>query len=80
VLVGGFTYKGSTDQADTLARNQKNAGHKVVGCRMEIEDASQRAAVLDLVRERFGQLDALVNNAAVFPARPWPRSPCRRWS
>jgi pteridine reductase len=65
-----FTYKSSADRATELERSLGVAGHDAVALPMDVEDASQRAAAVQLVRRRFGRLDALVNNAAIFPRTP----------
>src|SRR6476660_3238657 len=43
-------------------------GAAVLYCRGDISSADDRAAVVAAVRERFGRLDVLVNNAGVAPA------------
>jgi pteridine reductase len=65
-----FTYKSSVREAEELAHREGEAGHAVVPFRADVDDADQRAAALGLAIERFGRLDALVNNAAVFPRTP----------
>jgi NAD(P)-dependent dehydrogenase (short-subunit alcohol dehydrogenase family) len=42
-------------------------GAEVLYCRGDVSSADDRKAVVDAVRERFGRLDVLVNNAGVAP-------------
>ena len=40
---------------------------EVIYCRADVSDPEARGAMLDQVRDRFGRLDVLVNNAGVAP-------------
>jgi len=56
------TYKARPDAAETL---RALSGAEIVRC--DVADASDRAGLLQFVRERFGRLDLLVNNAGMAP-------------
>jgi NAD(P)-dependent dehydrogenase (short-subunit alcohol dehydrogenase family) len=43
-------------------------GAEVLYCRADVSDPQARAAMLDQVRDRFGRLNVLVNNAGVAPS------------
>lgn len=62
-----FTYRGSVEEARDLERALPGRAyaHPVA-----LEEPSSRDDLVAAVRERFGRLDALVNNAAVFPRTP----------
>ncbi len=45
----------------------RQTGVQVLYCRADVTDAAARARMLDAVRERFGRLNILVNNAGVAP-------------
>ena len=45
----------------------RGQGAEVLYCRADVTDAGARAAMLAQVRERFGRLNVLVNNAGVAP-------------
>ncbi|TWT87398.1 3-oxoacyl-[acyl-carrier-protein] reductase FabG [Pseudobythopirellula maris] len=52
--------------ADALAEIEA-AGAQALYCRADIGELEDHAPMLDAIRERFGRLDALVNNAGVAP-------------
>jgi NAD(P)-dependent dehydrogenase (short-subunit alcohol dehydrogenase family) len=52
--------------ADAVAALQKH-GAAVEYCQGNVGDAGDRAAMINSVRQRFGRLDVLVNNAGVAP-------------
>jgi NAD(P)-dependent dehydrogenase (short-subunit alcohol dehydrogenase family) len=56
------------DDAVMPALNElRNQGADVLYCRADVTDPEARARTLDAVKERFGQLNLLVNNAGVAP-------------
>jgi 3-oxoacyl-[acyl-carrier protein] reductase len=55
-----------TDVAANLAELEA-AGHHVLYCQGDVTSAADRAAVLNAVKEAFGGLNILVNNAGVAP-------------
>lgn len=55
------------DVADVIESLQAH-GRQVLYCPCDISDAAGRSAMLEQVRERFGRLDLLVNNAGVAPS------------
>lgn len=56
------TYRGRRDAAESLA---EATGAAII--QSDISSASDRQALLDFTRERFGRLDLLVNNAGMAP-------------
>jgi 3-oxoacyl-[acyl-carrier protein] reductase len=52
--------------ADTLAA-LRTRGVEVVYCQGNVAETTDRQAILDGVRKKFGRLDVLVNNAGVAP-------------
>lgn len=56
------------------------AGGTVVACPTDVTDEASVAALFALVKERFGRLDVLFNNAGVnAPAVPMDELPVERW-
>jgi 3-oxoacyl-[acyl-carrier protein] reductase len=61
--------------SEALARELSGAGFEALGLRTDVAD---EASVEDMARrtlERFGRIDILVNNAAIFATVPMSRSP-----
>jgi NAD(P)-dependent dehydrogenase (short-subunit alcohol dehydrogenase family) len=56
------TYKGRRDAAESL---RAETGAEIFQC--DVGSAADRRALLDFVRERFGRLDLLANNAGMAP-------------
>lgn len=54
-------------------------GTEVVGLAMDVTDPVSVRRVADAARDRWGRLDAWVNNAGVFPAVPLDRMPDSTW-
>lgn len=66
-----FTYRTSAAAARELEDALLARGHDAAACETDIDDARDRKLLVDRVLDRFGGLDALVNNAAVFPRTPF---------
>jgi NAD(P)-dependent dehydrogenase (short-subunit alcohol dehydrogenase family) len=58
--------RAEADVAETLDA-LRSQGVDVLYCRADVADAGDRAAMVGAIRDRFGQLDVLVNNAGVAP-------------
>jgi 3-oxoacyl-[acyl-carrier protein] reductase len=56
------TYRGRRDAAESL---QAETGVEICAC--DVGSAADRAALIQLARDRFGRLDLLVNNAGMAP-------------
>jgi 3-oxoacyl-[acyl-carrier protein] reductase len=54
------------DVATTLDELKK-LGTEVLYCQADIASAADRAKMVDAIRQKFGRLDALINNAGVAP-------------
>lgn len=65
-----FTYRGSAAQARELADELGAAGHACLPVSADLDRAEDRTSLVGATLERFGCLDALVNNASVFPRTP----------
>jgi NAD(P)-dependent dehydrogenase (short-subunit alcohol dehydrogenase family) len=55
------------DKAADAVQALQERGTEVIYCRGDVSITAERQAVLDAVRQRFGRLDVLVNNAGVAP-------------
>lgn len=65
-----LTYRSSAAAAAKLQESLAARGHETLTLQLELDDEAQRAAAVGATVAHFGRLDALVNNAAVFPRTP----------
>lgn len=65
-----FTYRRSAAAAAELRAELENRGMVAEALAADLRDAEARQQVLATVGERYGRLDALINNAAIFPRTP----------
>ena len=60
---------------EALAAELTAAGHEVAAIRGDVSSEADMKAAADLAVSRFGRIDVLVNNAAVFASVPMSRAP-----
>lgn len=63
---------GRRDEAEiagTLDELRASGGGRVLYCQADVSDAADRAEMISAIRDRFGRLDVLVNNAGVAPSK-----------
>ncbi len=65
-----FSYRSSATAARELVDSLTGAGRDVAAFAADLDEPGQRRRLVQAVEARFGGLDALVNNAAVFPRTP----------
>ena len=58
--------RNATQVADVVDALEKR-GAAILYCQGNVADAADRQAMIDAIRDRFGRLDVLVNNAGVAP-------------
>ncbi len=66
-----FTYRSSAPAALDLDRELRGRGVRALAIEADLDDHAARRRAVQQVGETFGGLDALVNNAAVFPRTPF---------
>lgn len=71
-----FTYRERAAEAESLVRE---LGDGVAAYRLDVADAGALPAAVDACLERFGALDVLVNNAAVFAENPFDGADYEAW-
>ena len=59
------------DAAETVASAIRAAGGRALAVVADVSQDTQVAAMMDRALAEFGTLDVLVNNAAIFPKRPF---------
>jgi len=60
---------------EALAAELTSEGYDVIASRTDVTSAEQTRATAELAISRFGRIDVLVNNAAVFASVPMSRAP-----
>jgi 3-oxoacyl-[acyl-carrier protein] reductase len=65
-----FTYHSRREVADTLCKEVQQQGGETMGFQQDVTDFEGAKAVLSAVRERFGRVDMLVNNAGITRDKP----------
>jgi 3-oxoacyl-[acyl-carrier protein] reductase len=58
-----------------VANELKAAGHEALGIRTDVADPDSVAQMARATVDRFGRIDVLVNNAAIFATVPMSRAP-----
>ena len=65
-----FSYRTSRSEAERLAAGLRAEGLEAHAFHADLDDPSARRELVAAVEERLGGLDALVNNAGIFPRTP----------
>jgi NAD(P)-dependent dehydrogenase (short-subunit alcohol dehydrogenase family) len=71
-----FTYRDRGAEADALCRE---LGDEVLAHRLDVADGDALPAAIDACLARFGALDVLVNNAAIFAENPFDGDDYAAW-
>jgi pteridine reductase len=66
-----FTYRTSAREAAALVRRLRNAGTDCLAIKVDLVSPAAPRRIVARIEHRFGRLDALVNNAAIFPRTPF---------
>jgi 3-oxoacyl-[acyl-carrier protein] reductase len=65
-----FTYHSNRAAAESLCQEVKEHGDETVGFRQDVTDFEGAKAVLREVKDRFGPIDMLINNAGITRDKP----------
>lgn len=65
-----FTYQTNREAANTLCKEAEEQRGEIVGFQRDVTDFEGAKAVLVAVKERFGRIDMLVNNAGITRDKP----------
>ncbi|MFB7875192.1 SDR family NAD(P)-dependent oxidoreductase [Nocardia sp. NPDC056064] len=66
-----LTYRHDETAAESVAADIEALGRRAVPIRADSADAAQVVAAVDRTARELGGLDVLVNNAGIFPAKPY---------
>ncbi len=72
-------YNRSRTDAEATARQIRALGVEAVAIQADLSEPQQIAEMFDAVAEKFGRLDVLVNNAAVFERTPIETLSAEQW-
>jgi len=72
-------YHSSHDEARAAAEELRSLGRRVELLQADLEDPRKIARMFDVMAEKFGCLDVLVNNAAVYDATPLDGFSVEQW-
>jgi 3-oxoacyl-[acyl-carrier protein] reductase len=61
----GFTYQTNREAANILCKEVEEQSGETIGLQQDVTDFEGAKAVLAAVKERFGRIDMLVNNAGI---------------
>jgi 3-oxoacyl-[acyl-carrier protein] reductase len=71
---------GRTQEAiDEVAERVRGGGGRALAVQCDVTDRSSVDAMAETVTRELGDIDVLVNNAAVYPGRPWTEVPEDEW-
>ena len=66
-------------EAERVAEQVSSTGARCIALEADVSDFSGTQAMVENVVEEFGGVDVLVNNAAIYPLRPWTEIEEQEW-
>jgi pteridine reductase len=75
-----FTFHASVKPARELVEELQGKGHRALAVEADLNHGGAPTALVGRVREELGGLDALVNNAAIFPRTPFEELTAARFA
>jgi pteridine reductase len=72
-------YRNSRSEAETVAEQILHSGGQAVCIQAELARVSEIERIFEEIEKRFGRLDILVNNAAIFSPTPVGRTQESQW-
>lgn len=67
------------DRLEALATELNGEGGRVAACALDVTDRESVAAFVETACDRFGRLDAIVNNAGLMPLSPLDALEVEQW-
>ena len=74
-----FTFNEHADAASAIVEELEKYGHKALAIQMAAEERPSVLEALELVRNRWGPVDILVNNAAIAQEKPFDTITDQDW-
>lgn len=72
-------YHDGEDRAAAVVEAIEKAGGRAVALQADVAEAAQARALVESAIERFGRVDALVNNAGIMPETPFLEIDLEEW-
>jgi NAD(P)-dependent dehydrogenase (short-subunit alcohol dehydrogenase family) len=69
----------SREKAEEMAARVSSTGARCIGIEADVSDKRSVEAMTKQVAEELGSVDVLVNNAAIYPRRPWTEIEEEEW-
>ena len=66
-------------EAERVAEQVSSTGARCIALEADVSDLPGTRAMVENVVEEFGGVDVLVNNAAIYPLRPWTEIEEQEW-
>ena len=67
------------EEAERVAEQVSSTGARCIALEADVSDLSDTQTMVENVAEEFGGVDVLVNNAAIYPLRPWTEIEEEEW-
>ena len=74
-----LTYRSRSDLAESMIEQFKSHGYDALSIQMAVEDRSSVVKAFEMVRHHWGEVDILVNNAAVAQEKPFDTITDQDW-
>jgi NAD(P)-dependent dehydrogenase (short-subunit alcohol dehydrogenase family) len=68
-----------TDLIERVAEELRSSGAEALAVPTDVRDSAGVEAMAARAADRFGSVDVLVNNAAIYPSRPWHEVTEEEW-
>ena len=67
------------EEAERVAEQVSSTAARCIALEADVSDLSDTQTMVENVAEEFGGVDVLVNNAAIYPLRPWTEIEEEEW-
>ena len=68
------------DEAEAVAEEIRKLGSEAIAIKADVSNPDQTKEMAKKTAEHFGKIDILVNNAAIYPMKPWHMISWEEWN